>query len=44
MLLEVNDLRAGYGLSQVLFDVSFEIGQGVPVLDIELQGEGLTLV
>ncbi len=23
---------------------SFEIGQGVPVLDIELQGEGLTLV
>jgi len=42
MLLEVRDLRAGYGSSQVLFDVSFEIGEGEVVTLLGRNGMGKT--
>ena len=42
MLLEVKDLRAGYGASQVLFDVSLEIGEGEVVTLLGRNGMGKT--
>jgi branched-chain amino acid transport system ATP-binding protein len=42
MLLEVEDLRAGYGSSQVLFDVSFAIGEGEVATLLGRNGMGKT--
>ena len=42
MLLEAENLRAGYGSSQVLFDVSFAVGEGEVVTLLGRNGMGKT--
>ncbi|MDR3468527.1 MAG: ABC transporter ATP-binding protein [Xanthobacteraceae bacterium] len=42
MLLEVENIRAGYGTSQVLFDVSFAVGEGEVVTLLGRNGMGKT--